>query len=114
MGFDGKYGKVITEFGDIPGDEPVIVFRGRDRLLPDLLDEYARQCGYHAAPHRHVELVRDAAERIRRWQEDHPQLLRTPSSEGYFERVDAGRQDPMPGSSEFGGSVTQNSDTPDS
>jgi len=40
MGYDGKYGKVTTEHGNIPDDEPVIVFRGRDKIIPAMLRFY--------------------------------------------------------------------------
>ncbi|HEY5484425.1 MAG TPA: hypothetical protein VIK31_11555 [Propionibacteriaceae bacterium] len=35
---DSTYGKVTTEHGTIGADEPVIVFRAKDKLLPALLD----------------------------------------------------------------------------
>lgn len=81
MGFDRKYGRVTTEHGDIPDDEPVIVFRGRDRLLVAVLDEYVRQCAAAGSPQRHVDIVQTSREKIRQWQQDNPDRVRTPDSE---------------------------------
>lgn len=40
MGIDLKYGKVTTERGSIPDDEPVFVIRARDSLAVRTLQEY--------------------------------------------------------------------------
>jgi hypothetical protein len=44
MGYDRKYGQVTTEHDDIPDDEPVIVFRARDRFVPAMLGYYLAAC----------------------------------------------------------------------
>lgn len=44
MGYDGKYGRVTVEHGTIGDDEPVVVFRSADRLLPKLLKVYRYFC----------------------------------------------------------------------
>src|SRR5450631_605514 len=41
---DSKHGKVTTEHATIGADEPFIVFRAKDKLLPALLDAYAERC----------------------------------------------------------------------
>lgn len=81
MGFDAKYGKVITEHGDIPDDEPVIVFRGRDRLVVSMLDTYLTLCASAGSPQRHLDLIQSSREDIRAWQAAHPERTRTPDSE---------------------------------
>lgn len=68
MGFDGKYGRVTTEFGDIPDDEPVMVFRAKDQTLPYLLDHYLRLCRDARSSEHHLNLVRQARARIELWQ----------------------------------------------
>ena len=81
MGYDGKYGKVTTEHGDIPADEPVIVFRGRDVMVPQVLIRYKALCEQHGSPQRHLVLVQEAIERIAEWQLQHEDRVRTPDSE---------------------------------
>lgn len=95
MGYDGKYGQITTQFGDIPDEEPVFVFRGRDRLLVQVLDFYARLCEGNGSPANHVQLVRETRERLDAWQADHSEDLRTPASEDYFRRVDDGEQESL-------------------
>lgn len=81
MGTDGKYGRVTTEHGDIPDDEPVIVFRARDRLVPPMLDEYLQLCRDEGSPQRHLDLVTKAMHQIIDWQREHQDRVRTPDSE---------------------------------
>ena len=81
MGTDSKYGKVTTQFGDIPEDEPVIVFRARDRLTVPMLEHYMELCAGAGSPSRHVGLVRGTQERFLAWQDAHPDQVRTPDSE---------------------------------
>lgn len=84
MGVDGKYGRVTTEFGDIGDDEPVVVFRAKDALLPEVLAIYGALCTLHGSPDRHVELVRDSKARVERWQAAN--TAQVPSSSGYVPR----------------------------
>lgn len=79
MGFDGKYGKVTTEFGDIPDSEPVLVFRAQDLLLPAVLFEYRRLAEAFGSPEKHLDLIRDARLRVLAWQRENP--TRIPTSE---------------------------------
>ncbi len=81
MGFDGKYGRVTTEHGDIPDDEPVIVFRARDIRTRGVLAHYLRLCDEGGSPVRHLRLVAETMARFIRWQEDNPDKVRTPDSE---------------------------------
>ncbi len=68
MGFDGKYGLVTTEFGDIPDTEPVIVFRAQDKLLPAVLEHYAALAEQAGSPQKHVLLIEAAQDRVEEWQ----------------------------------------------
>ena len=81
MGYDRKYGKVTTEHGDIPDDEPVIVFRARDAMLCSVINFYAEACKVHGSPQRHLALIRGAVTRIARWQAEHPDQVHQPDSE---------------------------------
>ena len=81
MGYDGKYGKVTTEHGEIPDDEPVIVFRARDGQVPAMLDRYLELCAAAGSPPRHLDLVHRSQAAITRWQHEHPDQVRVPDSE---------------------------------
>ncbi len=93
MGYDGKYGKITTEHGSIPDDEPVMVFRARDRLTPALIEHYAVMCQQAGSPAFHVDLVHAAADRFLEWQEQHPGMTRVPDSAAHRERLEAGSSD---------------------
>lgn len=94
MAIDQKYGKVTTEFGTIGEHEPVVVFRGRDVLLPRLLELYARECEAAGAPKRHINLVRVVERTIVEWQGSHGSQL--PTSAAFFERKNAAGQEAVP------------------
>lgn len=85
MGIDGKYGQVTCQFGDIGKDEPVIVFRAQDELLPYVLDDLAARCVERGVSRRHVDLVRQARLDVMRWQKEHAYHL--PNSDTYFNRI---------------------------
>jgi hypothetical protein len=82
MGTDRKYGKVTTEHGDIPEDEPVLVLRARDKTTCPLLNGYRELCRKAGSPQRHIDLIEQAYTRFADWQEAHPDQVRTPASEG--------------------------------
>lgn len=90
MGYDSKYGKVTTEHGDIPDDEPVIVFRSRDRHLPAVLAHYRElvtgQDGGEPSPQRHIDLVDGTKARVEDWQREHADLVRTPARGAHREQ----------------------------
>lgn len=80
MAYDGKYGHVTLEHGDhIPDDEPVIVFRAKDKLLPQVLAYYHMLCMEAGSPMRHLRILAEAHQRITGWQADHQ--TKTPDSE---------------------------------
>jgi hypothetical protein len=82
MGVDGKYGKVTTEFGDIGEDEPVVVFRSQDKLLPKVMSYYLLFCIKAGSPRRHLLIILDTIDRIRKWQEDPAHFTKVPESTG--------------------------------
>lgn len=81
MGFDRKYGRITTEHGDIPDDEPVIVFRARDRLTPKLIGIYWNLCKEAGSPQRHLDLINSTHDQFDNWQDANPDKVRTPDSE---------------------------------
>lgn len=89
MGHDVKYGRVVTEHGSIPEDEPVIVFRARDALSCPLLSAYHRLCQENGVPAFHQALVEQNYTAFADWQEAHPDLVRTPDSAAHRERLNA-------------------------
>ena len=87
MGTDGKYGKVTTEHGDIPDDEPVIVFRARDKLTGPLISAYRKLAEEHGSPPFHLDLIAQAHKRFTDWQQAHADQVRTPDSEAHRKRL---------------------------
>lgn len=85
MGIDGKYGRVTTEFGNIGEDEPVVVFRSQDKLLPALLEEYMVLCRDAGSPYHHLALIRDAFSTVWEWQQQH--FTQVPNSNSHIERL---------------------------
>jgi hypothetical protein len=87
MGIDGKYGRVTTEFGTIAEDEPVVVFRAQDKLLPALLDVYARMCADAGSPAHHIARINESRDEIADWQEQEHHHTQVPNSDNYIERL---------------------------
>jgi hypothetical protein len=79
MAIDGKYGRVTLEHGTIGDDEPVIVFRAKDKLTPELLMHYRIMCAQAGSPQRHLDLIEAALDRFELWQSEH--LTKVPDSE---------------------------------
>jgi len=71
MAIDRKYGRVTLENGSISDDEPVVVFRAQDALLPDLLTVYAEMCRNAGSPQRHLDGIAIARDDVVEWQETH-------------------------------------------
>src|SRR5205809_729607 len=82
-----KYGEVTTEHGEFLEEEPVVVFRGRDRILPALLEVYREMCADAGSPEQHTELLDETYERVQMWQEENPDEVKIPESNAYAERV---------------------------
>lgn len=81
MAIDGKYGRVTLENSDIGEDEPVVVFRATDRLLPKLLKIYRMMCELAGSPAHHLQRIDDTATDVKAWQMENP--TRTPNSDRY-------------------------------
>lgn len=80
MGIDTKYGRVTTERGSIGEDEPVVVFRAQDKLVPKLLAYYHLFCLRAGSPRRHLDAILDARDAVERWQASH--RTQVPRSDG--------------------------------
>lgn len=79
MAFDSKYGRVTTQYGTIGENEPVVVFRAQDKLLPKLLKVYRIFCELAGSPDHHLEAIDKAAMTVKAWQKDNH--TKTPSSD---------------------------------
>lgn len=86
MAIDRKYGQVTTEFGTIGDDEPVVVFRAQDRLLPKLLKVYRYFCELAGSPEHHLRAIDDAATYVKAWQQANRFRVKTPTSHSLLER----------------------------
>lgn len=79
MALDHKYGRVTLENGNIGEDEPVIVFRAQDALVPKLLAYYHLFCLRAGSPKHHLSAILDARDKVEAWQAGH--VTKTPSSD---------------------------------
>jgi hypothetical protein len=80
MAVDAKYGKVVTERGDIGEDEPVFILRAQDAYTATTIGQYLFMCVMNPdTPRRHLTMVMDALNDIRKWQ--HENGSRFPTSE---------------------------------
>ena len=71
MAIDRKYGRVTLERGDIGEDEPVVVFRAQDKLLPTVLDYYRMLCRDHGSPEHHLDGIAETRRVVVDWQAEH-------------------------------------------
>jgi hypothetical protein len=62
-----------------------MVFLAKDQFLPEVLSYYEDLCARRGAGKDQVEGVRLLRKRVVRWQQEHPELLKTPD-------VDPGRE----------------------
>lgn len=85
MGYDRKYGKIIAEHGNIGENEPVVVFRAKDKLLPKLLAYYHLFCLKAGSPRRHLDIILNTKEVIEDWQARNS--TRVPTSDSSKERL---------------------------
>lgn len=81
MAVDLKYGKVTLENGNIGEDEPVVVFRARDKLLVEVLTIYYTLCLKEGSPKIHLDLIHEAQKKIMNWQDKNE--TKVPSSNNY-------------------------------
>lgn len=71
MAIDAKYGRVTLEHGTIGEDEPVVVFRATDSLLPKILAYYHMFCLKKGSPKHHLDLIISSRDSVVAWQEEH-------------------------------------------
>lgn len=72
MAIDRKYGRVTFERPNSIGeDEPVVVFRAQDKLLPVLLEYYLDECQDAGSPPHHLTGIHEARHQIIAWQRNH-------------------------------------------
>jgi len=62
----------------IAEDEPLFLFRGRDRLAVATLETYARLCKVDGCLPEHVEAVNESIERFKRFRQDKPLRMKQP------------------------------------
>lgn len=78
----GKYrtdGDITKNDGTpIPDNEPLMLFRGQDRLLPDLIDQYAEMCASAGGLEENIQALKEKAESVREWQRNNPDSVKTP------------------------------------
>jgi hypothetical protein len=79
MAIDFKYGHVTTERGAFGEDEPVVVFRAQDVLLPKVLAYYHLFCVKAGSPRHHLDAIMDVRERVQAWQAEN--LTKVPTSD---------------------------------
>lgn len=87
MAMDKKYGRVTVEHEGPGEDEPVIVFRATDVLLPSVMQFYYDRCASAGSPLHHLDLIRQSYGGIVAWQAEHQDQVRVPNSDRYAERV---------------------------
>lgn len=75
-----KFGRVTTERGDIPDDEPVFVMRGADQVVPEALAVYWELCQSAGADPTHLDAIQAARERFVLWQHAHPERVKVPDT----------------------------------
>lgn len=79
---DGKYktsGDITKLDGTtIPDDEPLILFRGHDKLLVKLLKQYKELCQEAGSPARQLELLQEQIDAIEQWQSANQDKLKVP------------------------------------
>jgi hypothetical protein len=89
---DGKYGHVTLERGTIPDDEPVIVFRAQDKILPVILNFYYQRCREMGSPQHHLDLIAQRTREVIAWQAEH--FTKVPSSDAFAPQQPADAMNP--------------------
>ena len=79
---DGKYktdGNITKLDGTpIPDDEPLVLFRAKDKLLPQLLEEYKKLCQDAGCQSQQVETLGPLTQQVRDWQVANPDKVKLP------------------------------------
>jgi hypothetical protein len=80
MAQEGKYGKITTERGSIPDDEPVFLLRAQDRLSVQAIEAYMRLCQVNGCPSPHLEALDEVFLAFVNWQGQHPRRVKIPGT----------------------------------
>lgn len=89
MAIDNKYGRVsFSEPNTIGEDEPVVVFRAADPLLPKVLAYYRLFCWKVCSPKLHLAAIDHSQERIEDWQRANREQVRVRPSSSNWDGVD--------------------------
>jgi hypothetical protein len=75
MAREGKYDFQVEQ---IPGDEPVILFRAQDITTPALLASYNLLCQAVGSPRHHVEHIEALRTRFLNWQARNADKVKAP------------------------------------
>lgn len=79
---DGKYktdGNITkTDGTPIPDDEPLILFRAKDKLLPQVLENYKKLCQDAGCQPRQVETLGPLIQQVKDWQAANPDKVKLP------------------------------------
>ena len=79
---DGKYktdGNVTKLDGTpIPDDEPLVLFRAKDKLLPQLLEDYNKLCQDAGCQAQQVETLGPLIQQVKDWQATHQDKVKLP------------------------------------
>lgn len=79
---DGKYktdGNITKLNGTpIPDDEPLVLFRAKDKLLPQLLEDYKKLCQDAGCQPQQVETLGPLIQVTKDWQAANPDKVKLP------------------------------------
>ncbi|MGA2412675.1 MAG: hypothetical protein ABSG46_20120 [Candidatus Binataceae bacterium] len=78
MANENKYGRITTEKGSIPEDEPVFLLRAQDVCAVPTMEAYVNECEMRGSPQSHLDGIDEAIARFEAWQRDHS--VHTPTS----------------------------------
>lgn len=81
MAYDLKYGPIEIPGSSIGANEPVVIFRGRDKHLPKLMELYADLCSEDDDTEKHVALCERTKKDIEEYQKAYGAV--TPMSASY-------------------------------
>ena len=77
---DGKYKTdgTITKLDDtpLPPDEPLVLFRGHDKVLPEMLEAYKGLCRKAGSPIQHLDSIDKLNQEIKLWQSANPDKIK--------------------------------------
>ena len=79
---DGKYktdGNITKLDGTpIPDDEPLVLFRAKDKLLPQLLEDYKKLCQDGGCQAQQVETLGPLIQQVKDWQAANQDKVKLP------------------------------------